>query len=69
MKMTPELKAFRHYKKNIDHYIEEMSEWWGDDEKQEQMYKRIADKFNADYKKLIEINYISYKRSVERAFK
>jgi hypothetical protein len=69
MKMTPELKAFRHYKKNIDHYIEEMSEWWGDDEKQEQMYKRISDKFNANYKKLMEINYISYKRSVERAFK
>jgi hypothetical protein len=69
MKMTPELKAFRHYKKNIDHYIQEMSEWWGDDKKQEQMYKHISDKFNANYKKLMEINYISYKRSVERAFK
>ncbi len=52
MKMTPELKAFRHYRKNIDHYLEKMKQWWGDEEKYEEMNREIAFKFNADMKSL-----------------
>jgi hypothetical protein len=69
MKLTPELRAFKYYKKNINYYLNQMSFWWGDDKKQEEMYQEIASKFGADYKKFMEINCISYERSVERAFR
>ena len=67
--MTPELRAFRYHRKNINSFLDELSPFWGDDKKRAELYKTIADKFGADYKKLMEINQISYERSVERAFR
>lgn len=67
--MSPELKAFKFYKKNIDRYLQEMQYFWGDDEKLIKMYENIAIEFGADARKLMDINYISYQRSVERAFR
>jgi hypothetical protein len=69
MKMTPELKAFRHYRKNIDYYLEKMKHWWGNDKMREQMLQEISDEYGANNKKLMAIMQISYERSVERAFK
>lgn len=67
--MKPELKAFRHYRKNFDSYLAEMATFWGDDEKQAELYEKIASKFGASGKKLMEVCIISYEREVERAFR
>jgi hypothetical protein len=69
MKLTPELKAFKHYQKNIDRYLEDVKQFWGDDEKLVDHYCRIAAKFGADPAKLMELRQISYERSIERAFR
>lgn len=67
--MTPELKAFKHYKKNIDYYLKRMEEFWGDDDKQLQMHQEIADTFAANVEIFRKIITISYERSIERAFR
>lgn len=67
--MSPELKAYRYYKKNIDQYLELMESFWGDDERLSKMYNDIASKFGGDGNKLMEINYEAYRRSIERAFR
>jgi hypothetical protein len=66
--MTPELKAFRYYRKNIDRFLEEMACFWGNNEKLREAYDGIAAKFGADGSKLMDIVQISYRRSVERSF-
>jgi len=67
--MSPELKAFKFYRKNIDYYLSLMEQFWGDDQALIQMYNEIAKKFGGNGSKLMQINQISYNRSVERAFK
>lgn len=67
--MKPELKAFKFYKKNIDHYLKVMETFWGDDDKQLEMYNEIAEKFGTTGKRLMEICFISYERGIERAFR
>ncbi len=67
--MKPELRAFKHYRKNIDYYLSLMEYFWGDDEKLFEMHTKIAEKFGADAKKLQDIIYISYLRGVERSFR
>ena len=67
--MKPELKAFKFYKKNIDYFLKEMEVFWGDNDKQLEMYNEIAAKFGTTGEKLMEICFISYERSVERAFR
>ena len=42
--MSPELKAFKFYKRNIDYYLSLMESFWGDDTKQLEMYNEIAAK-------------------------
>lgn len=67
--MTPELKAFRYYKKNINEHLEKLEPFWGNDEAMEKIYKELADKFSADHQKLMNIIWISYEREVDRAFR
>lgn len=67
--MSPELKAFRFYNKNIDYFLNEINNFWGDNDKLINMYRGIAEKFGADYNKLMMIHQISYKRYVNRACK
>lgn len=67
--MSPELKAFRYYRKNIDTYLEKMEHFWGDDRELMKMYDEIAAKFGARGVQLLEINQISYNRSVGRSFR
>jgi hypothetical protein len=69
MKLTPDLKAFKHYQKNIYKYLEDIEGFWGDDQKLFEHYSRIAAQFGADPAKLMELRQISYDRSVERAFR
>lgn len=69
MKLSPELKAYMHFKRNLDYYIDEIGLIFGDDEKLEEIYKEVAEKFNADYEKLVKLRQISYGRSIERAFR
>lgn len=69
MNLTPELKAFKFYRKNLDHYLEMLESFWGDDEKLLEMYNGIAEKFEADGKKLMEICYQSYLKSIERVLR
>lgn len=67
--MTPELKAFRYYRKNIDYYLSRLEPFWGDDQKLLELNREIAEKFGADVRKFMDIKEISYNRSVERAFR
>lgn len=67
--MSPELKAFKYYRKNQDFYLEEMKHFWGDDKKLYEMYESVAAKFGASGEKLMEINQISYQRYIDRVFK
>jgi hypothetical protein len=67
--MKPELKAFKFYKKNINYYLQEMESFWGDNDKQLEMYNKIAEKFGTTGERLMEICLISYNKSVERAFR
>ena len=69
MELTPELKAFKHYQKNICQYLKDIESFFGDDEKLVEHYCRIAGQFGADPAKLMELRRISYERSVERAFR
>lgn len=69
MKMSPELRALKFYRKNTDHYLEIMKHFWGNDEKQLEMYDEIAKKFDTTGKRLMEVNHISYTRAIERSFR
>jgi hypothetical protein len=69
MKISPELKAFRYHRKNINSYLDQIIPFWGDDKKREELLQDVASKFGADHIKFMEIIQISYERSVERAFK
>jgi hypothetical protein len=67
--MSPELNAFRHYKKNIDYYLSMIESLGFDDIKLIQMYDEIANKFGGSGAKLMELLQISYNRSIDRAFR
>lgn len=71
MKFSPELKAFRYYKKNLDYYLERFGclNILDDYEGLKDIYKEIATKFDADYEKLMDICSISYERYTERVFR
>jgi hypothetical protein len=68
MKMTPELKAYKYYLKNSSKYLEEIIESWKSDD-EHIVFKKIADKFGADYKKMLNFIDISYKRHVDRSLR
>ena len=67
--MTPELKAFRHYRKNINYYLSRLEPFQDDLQKLFELYCEIAEQFGGDGRKLMDISMISYYRSVERAFR
>jgi hypothetical protein len=71
MKLSPELRAYRHYKKYIDYYSAMLIENYSDNitETSNEIYKEIASKFGADYIKLREIISITYERFVDRVRK
>jgi hypothetical protein len=66
MKMSPELKAYKYYIKNSEKYLEEIIKSWKSDDKHI-VYKKIASKFGADYKKMLDLIDISYNRYIDRS--
>jgi len=61
---TPEMKAFRHYEKNKDCYLEQGLRKGFDN-----MWREVAIKFGADYESLVRIKQKSYERKTERSFR
>lgn len=68
--MSPEFRAFRYYKKNLDKYPLDGILFSQDAfDKLMAMYKSIADKFGADEKEFMKIIHKSYDRYINRALR
>lgn len=69
MNITPELKAYKAYKKNVDIYCEQVLALYPDNDKLTEFYKEFAGKFGGDGVKLEAIIAMSYDRYLDRAFR
>lgn len=69
--MSPELKAYRYYKKNFsdlyDTFLKDAE--WCSYEALRRMVEHVANIFSADPDKFQQINLIAYERDVDRAFR